>query len=118
MVTDAFLIVNGQQSTMTAQSASTFETTLNGAFTNPTAFSVYMIEAGTPGGFASTVLFPPNYCTVTGDVAVSVSDVQKTINEALGVIPAVNDLNGDGVVNVIDVQIVRNAALNLGCAAK
>jgi hypothetical protein len=39
------------------------------------------------------------------------------INEALGAAPAVNDLNGDGVVNVLDVQIVSNAALGLNCAA-
>jgi hypothetical protein len=39
------------------------------------------------------------------------------INEALGGATAANDLNGDGVVNVIDVQIELNAALTLGCAA-
>jgi hypothetical protein len=33
--------------------------------------------------------------------------------EALGVAPAVNDLNGDGVVNVLDVQIEIDAALGL-----
>jgi hypothetical protein len=31
------------------------------------------------------------------------------------VAPALNDMNGDGVVNVVDVQIVINAALGLGC---
>jgi hypothetical protein len=40
------------------------------------------------------------------------------INEALGEVPAVNDLSGDGVVTVVDVQIEINAALGLGCAAK
>lgn len=40
------------------------------------------------------------------------------INEALGVIAAGNDLNQDGVVNVVDLQIVINAALGFGCAAK
>jgi hypothetical protein len=29
--------------------------------------------------------------------------------------PAVNDLTHDGVVNVVDVQKVINAALGLGC---
>jgi hypothetical protein len=38
------------------------------------------------------------------------------IDEALGVAPAANDLNGDGVVNAVDVQIVINAALGLGCS--
>jgi hypothetical protein len=37
------------------------------------------------------------------------------INEALGTGPATNDLNGDGVVNVVDVQIVANAALGMSC---
>jgi hypothetical protein len=39
------------------------------------------------------------------------------LNEALGTAAAVNDWNGDGVVNVIDVQIGINAALGLGCGA-
>jgi hypothetical protein len=38
------------------------------------------------------------------------------INEALGVMSATHDLNGDGMVNVVDIQIVINAALSLGCA--
>jgi hypothetical protein len=30
--------------------------------------------------------------------------------------PAVNDLTGDGVVNVVDLQIVVNAVMGLGCS--
>ena len=41
--------------------------------------------------------------------------MQAIINEALGVTPAVHDLNHDGVVNVGDSQKVLNAALGLGC---
>jgi hypothetical protein len=37
---------------------------------------------------------------------------------ALDAIPANNDPNLDGVVNVVDTQIVLNAALNLGCSAR
>ena len=37
---------------------------------------------------------------------------------ALDAIPANNDLNLDGVVNVVGTQIVLNAALNLGCSAR
>jgi hypothetical protein len=48
---------------------------------------------------------------------VNVLDGQLMVNEALGVLPANNDLNLDGVVNVVDIQIVLNAALNLGCSA-
>jgi hypothetical protein len=45
----------------------------------------------------------------------TVVDAQAMINEALGGTPALNDSNGDGAVNVVDVQIVINAVLNLGC---
>jgi hypothetical protein len=54
-------------------------------------------------------------CDLNGDGVVNVVDVQLIINEALGVIPPIHDLNGDGVVNVADVQLVINAALGLGC---
>ncbi|MGA3043596.1 MAG: hypothetical protein ABSF54_22705 [Bryobacteraceae bacterium] len=41
--------------------------------------------------------------------------MQQIINEALGALPAKNDLNGDGVTNVIDVQIVVNDVLGFDC---
>jgi len=41
--------------------------------------------------------------------------VQLMINEALGVAPAVNDLNHDGVIDVVDVQRVIDAVLLLSC---
>ena len=60
---------------------------------------------------------PAITCDITRDGNPSVADVQAIVNEALGVAPAVNDLNGDAVVGVVDVQIVINAALGLGCLA-
>ena len=54
-------------------------------------------------------------CTVTGDRAASVADVQSMINQALGSVPPVYDLNSDGSVNVADVQIVIDAVLGQGC---
>jgi hypothetical protein len=42
-------------------------------------------------------------------------DVQQEIDEALGMAPPANDLSGDNAVTVVDVQIVMNAVLNLGC---
>lgn len=54
-------------------------------------------------------------CNVSGDQVPSITDVQKIINEALGEFAAVNDLNQDGWVNVVDIQIVINAVLGLGC---
>lgn len=41
-------------------------------------------------------------------------DVQQVINEAIGS-PAVTGLNAGGVVKVVDIQIVINAAVGLGC---
>jgi hypothetical protein len=58
-----------------------------------------------------------NLCDVNNDALVNVADVQRIINEALGVVSADHDLNKDGVVNVIDVQLEINAALGLGCTA-
>jgi hypothetical protein len=47
-----------------------------------------------------------------------VTDVQAILNLALGTsLYAAGDLNGDGAVNVVDVQFVIAAALNYGCAA-
>jgi hypothetical protein len=56
-------------------------------------------------------------CAVTLDNSPSVADVQAIINEALGVSAPANDLNGDGTVNVVDLQIVTNAVLGQSCSA-
>ena len=49
------------------------------------------------------------------DGKVDVGDVQRAINEALGEAPAVDDLNGDDVVNVVNVQMVMDAVLYQVC---
>jgi hypothetical protein len=54
-------------------------------------------------------------CDVNGDGAVNIADVQLEINRALGIAASGCDVNGDGTVNIADVQIVINAALGLGC---
>ena len=54
-------------------------------------------------------------CDLTGEGISKVANAQLIINEALGLAPAVNDLNYDGVVNVADIQPVIIAALGLGC---
>jgi hypothetical protein len=56
-------------------------------------------------------------CDILQEKSPNVADVQAVIDEALGVAPAVNDLNADGGVNVADIQIIINAALGWGCAA-
>lgn len=54
-------------------------------------------------------------CDVNQDGTLTVSDVQRILNESLGVLAASNDLNHDGSVNVTDLQTVINAVLNFGC---
>jgi 6-phosphogluconolactonase (cycloisomerase 2 family) len=60
----------------------------------------------------TTIISP---CALTQDGSAGVADVQRVINEALGMAQAVDDLNLDGAVNVVDIQIVMNASLGLGC---
>ncbi len=54
-------------------------------------------------------------CSVSGGTTTSVTDVQGFINEALGKSSPVNDVNGDGKVNIIDVQVVIKAVLLGSC---
>ena len=61
----------------------------------------------------TTIISP---CALTQDGSAGVADVQKVIDEALGITQAVDDLNRDGAVNALDVQTVVNAALGLGCS--
>jgi hypothetical protein len=58
---------------------------------------------------------PGGACDIGNYGTVNVADVQEETNQALGITAPVNDLNGDKVVNVVDIQIVMNAALKLGC---
>jgi len=57
-------------------------------------------------------------CDINGDGITNAVDVQIMVNEALGAIPAFNDLNRDRAVDAVELQIVANAALGLGCEAK
>jgi len=84
---------------------STFQTSLNNDFTSPTPFMVYMASPGIPGGFASAILLPTAACDVNQNSNINVSDVQKILNEALGVEAPANDLSHSGMVNVLDVQV-------------
>jgi hypothetical protein len=70
------------------------------------------LSTGCTGG---TIHAQTSACDINGDGMVNVADVQLEIDQALGVIPAVNDIGHYGSVNVADVQIVINAALGLGC---
>ena len=54
-------------------------------------------------------------CSVSSGTSSTIADVQGFINEALGKASGANDINGDHVVNVADVQIVINAVLFSFC---
>jgi beta-lactam-binding protein with PASTA domain len=60
---------------------------------------------------------PVGACDTSHDGTYSVSDVQSSLNQALGVSPPTGDLIGNGVVTVADVQITVNAVMGLGCAS-
>jgi hypothetical protein len=45
------------------------------------------------------------------------ADLQSLVNQALGTQSLTNDLNNDGVVNVLDIMIEIDALLGMGCAA-
>jgi len=83
-----------------------------GAAGSSNPVSVTMNAATTVTGNFVTTAFT---CDLTGSGAANAADVQIMIDEALGIIPAVNDLNHDGVVNVLDVQKEIDAALGRGC---
>jgi hypothetical protein len=67
---------------------------------------------------ALTITETGSPCDTNQSGTIDAASVQKVVNEALGVTSAKNDLNHDGVVNVVDAQIVINAVLNLGCLAQ
>jgi len=56
-------------------------------------------------------------CSLNQGGLPTLADVQHIIDEALGVKAAANDLNGDGVVNLVDIQMDVNAIRGLGCAS-
>jgi len=99
--------VSGATVTLVALGTCTIQATQAGNKNYSAATPVYQSFQVTQGSL----------CDVQHNGDINVADVQLIINEALGVTPAVNDLNGDRVVNVSDVQIEINAALGLGCAA-
>jgi probable HAF family extracellular repeat protein len=63
-----------------------------------------------------TTIQPSSPCAISGASGASVNNVQAILNEALGDLQAVDDPNGDGVSNVVDVQVVANAAIGKGCS--
>jgi uncharacterized repeat protein (TIGR01451 family) len=101
--------------------------TRNDALSGGNLYPAILVSAGLPssgsspvtnkvsvsgGGSAPATANDVTTIQCTGSGAVS---VQAIINQALGVSAASSDLNGDRVVNVVDVQIEITAVLALGC---
>jgi hypothetical protein len=57
-------------------------------------------------------------CDVNQDMVTNAADARLMIQQALGINPATDDLTGSGTVDLVDVQIVINAVLQLGCEAE
>ncbi|HUB82251.1 MAG TPA: RHS repeat-associated core domain-containing protein [Bryobacteraceae bacterium] len=81
--------------------------------TNPFRAIWYPVLLGT----VQSVLWaaPPAACSVSGGSKVTVTDVQLEIDQALGSAQAANDFSQNGVVNVVDVQIVIGVVLGYPC---
>jgi uncharacterized repeat protein (TIGR01451 family) len=98
--------------TTTANSPYVFTSWSGGASgtSNPT-----QIAMSTPTSVTATFNVPGFTCAITGDNTASVWDVQQVVNEALGLMPANDDLTRDHVVDVADIQKLVDAVLGLGC---
>ena len=59
---------------------------------------------------------PAVACLGTGAFT-RVAQIQPLVSEALGVVTPAHDLNSDGVLNIVDLQIMTNWTLGLGCGA-
>jgi len=109
-------------------------TTVRFNVTNSTSFTVLsptQISATVPAGAttgAITVITPlgsgvsssafivtSSRCDINGDGSVNVLDIQLLINTILGVpgSPASCDINSDGITNVLDLQVLINVILGL-----
>jgi len=55
-------------------------------------------------------------CDLNGDGVVNIQDIQLAINQVIGTLPCTTaDLQQNGACNVIDVQRIINAAQGKGC---
>jgi hypothetical protein len=85
------------------------------ASTIAVGMSTISATLGAGSGSTTLTVTPLGPCDVIQHGLYTVSDAQAIINEALGAAQALNDMNGDHIVNVVDIAIVINAVLNLGC---
>jgi hypothetical protein len=87
---------------------------------DPNAASPLTNTAIVSGDFSSIIgsditTIVPLTCTFTGGARSTAADVQMMVNEALGIYPPAFDLNGDGSVNIVDIQAVVRDAVRDAC---
>jgi hypothetical protein len=84
----------------------------NTGLTNGTTYYYEVAAVNTAGASSMS-----NEAAATpATIGACVSDVQSTINQALGIGAAANDLNHDGVVNAVDIQMAINAMMGQTCS--
>ncbi len=81
------------------------------------AYSFQVVASDSVGNLSASNFTIPVYtrCDVKETGVTTVVDIQQMINEAMGAATPVNDQNGDGAVNVVDLQVVTNSVLGKGC---
>ena len=84
--------------------------------TVPEAATTGTISVSTTGGTAtSEAIFTINRCDINGDGVANVLDIQLVINSILSIpgAPLSCDINGDGATNVLDLQVLANVVLGI-----
>jgi hypothetical protein len=71
-------------------------------------------DLGTATSPASAIVAGGGFSACTPAGTTTVANVQSEIKQALGTAPASTDMNADGKVNVVDIQILIDSAI--GCA--
>jgi hypothetical protein len=109
----------GAEGTTPVATGITTVTHTDTGLTNGTTY-FYKVAAVNSGGTSpqsnEVSAKPLSPCDVNQDGVVNVSDVQMTIDEALGIKSSANAMNHGGITNVVEVQIVTNAVLGKNCS--
>jgi hypothetical protein len=82
----------------------------NGSTANPLQFAM-----NAPMSLTANFAVPGFTCAITGDGAPSIADVQKMIDEVLGILPPSDDLLHNGSVTVAGIQKIIDAVNGLPC---
>jgi hypothetical protein len=84
-----------------------------------TGVSLVAISAFNAGGNGTQTLTLSIFtmCDLDANGSTDITDLQLAVNQAIGVVPCLNDISRDGVCNVIDVQRVANVILGGLCVS-